>query len=337
MAQRLGRVDLQSAALDGITSTHHSVGRYGGMEGPIRRRLELAPKLSDPYEVGDIHAMAAWWALNTGRYRESLELADRGFTGAMPGSPVQALYCVDFRAAARFRLGDWDGVLADVEVAEELMGERRETPPGFAAMHLAIAAFVHDAQGDRDAARRYLQRLRWLEHAEERLDTVVILWQARLLARRGEYSAARALLERPDAVEDRRGQDEILEAWCEVVSEEGSWAEAAELAERAAQHAERAGEPPLAVYAMRLDGRAAAALGRAERAAELLGSAADAFTGLEAVWEAAATRLDLARVLVDLGHDDRATAIARDTVPVFERIRSVRELSAALDLIDRSV
>jgi hypothetical protein len=203
-------------------------------------------------------------------------------------------------------------------------------------MHLAIAAFVHDAQGDRAAASRYLQRLGWLEHAEDRLDTVVILWQARLLARRGEFSSARALLERPEVVEDRRGQDEILEAWCEVVSEEGSWAEAAELAERAARHAERAGEPPLALYAMRLDGRAAAALGASERAAELLGSAADAFAGLEAVWEAAATRLELARVLVDLGHGDRATAIARDTVPVFERIRSVRELSAALDLIDRS-
>jgi hypothetical protein len=87
---------------------------------------------------------------------------------------------------------------------------------------------------------------------------------------------------------------------------------------------------------MRLDGRAAAALGRSERAAELLGSAADAFTGSEAAWEAAATRLELARVLADLGHDDRATAIARDTIPVFERIRSVRELSAALALIDRS-
>jgi class 3 adenylate cyclase/tetratricopeptide (TPR) repeat protein len=336
MARRLGRVDLESAALDGITSAHQSLGRYGPMEDPIRRRLELAPKLTDPYEVGDIHAMAAWWALSTGRYREAVELADRGFTGAMPGSPVQALYCVDFRAAARFRLGDWDGVLADVEVAEELMGERRETPPGFAAMHLAIAAFVHDAQGDRDAASRYLQLLRWLEHAEDRLDTVVILWQARLLARRGEYAAARALLERPEVADDRRGRDEILEAWCEVVSEEGSWAQAAELAERAAQHAERAGEPPLALYAMRLDGRAAAALGASERASELLGSVADAFTGLEAAWEAAATRLDLARVLVDLGHDDRATDVARAIVPVFERIRSVRELRATLDLIDRS-
>ena len=153
MAERLERVDLESAALDGIASAHQSLGRYGAMEDPIRRRLELAPKLSDPYEVGDIHAMAAWWALSTGRYRESVELADRGFTEAMPESPIQGLYCLDFRAAARFRVGDWDGVLADVALAEELLGDRRDTPPGFAPMHLVIAAFIHDARGDRGTAR----------------------------------------------------------------------------------------------------------------------------------------------------------------------------------------
>src|SRR4051794_1167571 len=103
MAQRLGRIDLESAALDGITSAHHSIGRYGAMEDPIRRRLDLVSKLSDPYEVGDIYAMAAWWALNTGRYRESLDLADRGLAHAMPSSPVYALYCLDFRAGAHFR------------------------------------------------------------------------------------------------------------------------------------------------------------------------------------------------------------------------------------------
>ena len=37
------------------------------------------------------------------------------------------------------------------------------------------------------------------------------------------------------------------------------WDEAAEVAERAKRHAARAGEPPLALYAMRLEGRAAAA------------------------------------------------------------------------------
>ena len=167
------------------------------------------PSSPIPTEVGDIHAMAAWWALSTGRYRESVELAGRGFTEAMPESPIQGCCCLDFRAAARFRLaGDWDGVLADVAVADELLGDRRETPPGFAPMHLAIAALVHNARGERGTAGcRYLQLVRWLEEAEERLDSVLSLWQARLLARRGAHEEARAVLERPALAEDRRGRD----------------------------------------------------------------------------------------------------------------------------------
>jgi class 3 adenylate cyclase/tetratricopeptide (TPR) repeat protein len=333
MAQRLGRVDLESAALDGITSAHQSLGRYGPMEGPIRRRLDLASKLTDPYEVGDIHAMAAWWALNTGRYRESLDLADRGFHKAMPGSPIQGLYCLDFRTAARFRLGDWDGLLADVSLAEEILGDRRDSPPGFAPMHLAIAAFVHDARGDGETASRYLELVRWLEEAEDRLDAVLTLWQARLLARRGRSDEARALLERPGLAEDRRGQDEILEAWCEVISEGAAWDEAAEVAERARRHAARAGEPPLALYAMRLEGRAAAARDDPARAGELLSSAADGFTELEAIWEAAVTGLDVAHLLVTAGENDRARSVAEESASVFEKLGSVRELSLARDLL----
>ena len=335
MAERLGRVDLESAALDGITAAHQSLGRYTPMEGPVRRRIELAPKLTDPYEVGDIHAMAAWWALSTGRYRESEDLAGRGYSAAMPGSPMQGLYCLDFRAAARFRLGDWDGMLADVSRAEEILGDRSESPPGFAPMHLAIAAFVHDARGDRTTASRYLQLVRWLEQAEDRLDPVLTLWQARVLARRGSFADARALLQRPEVTEDRRGQDEILEAWCEVASEEGAWVEAAEIVDRTARHADWAGEPPLALFATRLEGRAAAAAGEPDRAAELLRRAADGFAGLDATWEAAVSRLDLAHTL--LGADrSAAQLLARDAVQVFDRLGSARELSLAGDLLGRS-
>jgi class 3 adenylate cyclase/tetratricopeptide (TPR) repeat protein len=335
MAERLERVDLESAALDGIASAHQSLGRYGAMEGPIRRRLDLVPKLTDPYEIGDIHAMGAWWALSTGRFRESVELASRGFDEAMPGSPLQGLYCLDFRVAARFQLGDWDGALSDVALAEELLGDRRDTPPGFAPMHLVIAAFVHDARGDRGTARRYLQLVRWLEETEEQLDSVLSLWQARLLARRGDHAEARALLERPALAEDRRGRDEVLEAWCEVIAEQGAWDEAIQMVERAASHASWAGQPPLALFATRLDGRAAAARRETERAIELLGTAAEGFTGLEAEWEAAVTRLDLARVLMGTGNDERARELAGELVDVFDRAGSLREQNRTEELLSR--
>jgi class 3 adenylate cyclase/tetratricopeptide (TPR) repeat protein len=336
MAERLGRVDLQSAALDGIATTFHSVGRYEGMEGPVRRRLELAPKLSDPYEIGDIHAMAAWWALTTGRYRESVDLAGRGFAGATPGSPLQALYCLDFRVAARFRLGDWDGVLADVALAEELLGDRRDSPPGFAPLHVGIAAFVHDVRGDRGMASTYLRRVRWLEQAEERLDPVLTLWQSRLLARRGDHEEARALLRRPEVVENLWSRDEVLEAWCEVISEQGAWDEATDLAQKAASHAVWAGIPPLTLFAARLEGRAARAEGASDRAIDLLTSAAEGFMALEAIWEAAVTRLDLAHAFVASGRPEDARRTAEEALPVFDRLGSERERSRAEELLDVS-
>jgi len=133
--------------------------------------------------------------------------------------------------------------------------------------------------------------------------------------------------------EDRRGQDEILEAWCEVISEGAAWDEAAEVAERARRHAARAGEPPLALYAMRLEGRAAAARDDPARAGELLSSAADGFTELEAIWEAAVTGLDVAHLLVTSGENDRARSVAEESASVFEKLGSVRELSLARDLL----
>jgi tetratricopeptide (TPR) repeat protein len=306
------------------------------MEDPIRRRLRLAPELHDAYEIGDIHAMAAWWALNTGRYEEARELATRGFDAATPGSPTQGLYCLDFRVAARFRLGDWDGALADVSLARELLGDRRDTPPGFAPMHLGIAALIHDARGEMQAANRYLELIRWLEQEEERFGSTLTLWQARILARRGAFDDARALIERPGVSEDRRGRDEVLEAWCEVVSEQRSWDEADAIGDEMTAHAAVAGEPPLEMFATRLRGRAAAGRGDLERADGLLAAATTGFDQLDARWEAAVTSLDRAEALAALGKDVDARALAADATRIFYGVGSVREQALASRLTDPS-
>jgi tetratricopeptide (TPR) repeat protein len=177
--------------------------------------------------------------------------------------------------------------------------------------------------------------VRWLEQAEDAIDPVLVHWQARLLSRQGRFDDARALLERPDVTEDRRGRDEVLEAWCEVISEQGSWDEAAEVADRAGRHAGWAGLPPLGLYATRLEGRAAAADGDPRRAAELLTTAMDGFEELEAAWEAAVTRLDLAEALIAIGDSDRGHGLAKEAASVFERVGSVRELGRAEGSLSR--
>jgi hypothetical protein len=175
--------------------------------------------------------------------------------------------------------------------------------------------------------------MRWLEEAEDKLDPTLTLWQARLLSRRGRSVDARALLERRELAEDLRGRDEILEAWCEVIAEEEAWGGAIEVADRAERYAAWAGVPPLDLYAARLKGRASAASGEPIRALELLTTALEGFVEIEAVWEAAVTRLDLARVLITMGEDERARSMAWEAVSVFEQLRSVRELSRARDLL----
>jgi class 3 adenylate cyclase/tetratricopeptide (TPR) repeat protein len=333
MAFRQGRLPLASAALDAVCSTYHLVGRYGPMTEPIQRRLELAPSLSDPWELGDIHAFAAWFALNTGQYREAARLGSVGMDLALAGSRIMGLYCLDFRAMARLRLGEWDMALADVALADEILGDRRDAPPGFASMHVAAAAFIHEVRGDQGSANRYLQLLDWLEKTEERPDVSWTLWRSRALARRGEFAEARALLERPQIAGDFRGRDEVLEAWCELLTEEEAWDDAARVVGVARSHAEWAGVPPLAVYADRLEGRVALATGDPGTAVAFLERAADAFAGMEAEWEAAVTWLDLARALATAGRPEDARAALDRAVPTLDRLRSLRELVRAGELL----
>ena len=332
MAQRLGRVDLESAALDGITSAHQSLGRYMPMEGlsgdassSLRNsRTRTRSVTSTRWQRGGPSVPA-----DTGsrRIRPVADIRRR-----CPGRPSKA--CTAW-TSVRLRGSGSETGTACSRTSRSL---RRSWVTGRIAARLRPHAsrdrrFRARCEGRRATASRYLRLVRWLEQAEDRLDTVLTLWQAHARAAR-RFADARALLQRPEVTEDRRGQDEILEAWCEVVSEEGTWVEAAEIVDRTTRHADWASEPPLALFATRLEGRAAAAAGEPDRAAELLRRATDGFAGLDATWEAAVTRLDLAHTL--LGADrSAAQLLARDAVQVFDRLGSARELKIAGELLAR--
>jgi tetratricopeptide (TPR) repeat protein len=176
--------------------------------------------------------------------------------------------------------------------------------------------------------------VRWLEQNEDRLDPVLTLWEARLLARRREFAEARALLERPALAQDRQGRDEILEGWCEVLREEGAWDEGRRVATRAAEHASWAGVAPLALYAERLGAASDLAFGRPDDAANRLERVVAGFGELGASWEAAVTALDLGRAMQAAGRVDEARRMVQEAVPVFDRVRSLRELTRAGDLLD---
>jgi class 3 adenylate cyclase/tetratricopeptide (TPR) repeat protein len=333
MAMRLGRPDLESAALDGVGSYDLSRGLYGLMDQVVDRRLGLVDSLHDAAEVGDIFGVAAWVAFHVGNYPRALELADEGFTRALPEAPLTALDCLDWRALARCRLGQWDEFENDVALIDELLGDRRENPPGFASDHIGAAAFVSEVRGQTDSADHRLRILTWLEQAEERPSPGWLVWHALLLARRGEFAEARAHLERPEeGLQYGRGY--ILSARCDVLAEEGAWEEAPPVVAEARRHAAEAGLLALPFHADRLEGSAALAAEDIEAATMLLRSAANGFTSLKMRWEAARTTLVLGEAIARGGKGERAKALISKALPTLEELGSLREIGRAREALE---
>jgi tetratricopeptide (TPR) repeat protein len=335
LAARLSRPDLGSAALDGLSAYYMTRGEYGPLEEVVERRLKLLGSLDDPQEIADVYSMGARVAMHRARFRDVLTYANGGYEAAMRAAPVWALDCLDWRALAHFWLGEWDEFLADAALSEEVLGERRETPPGFASDHLAARAFLHEVRGEEGEAEHILQLLAWLQKVEERPGSVRASWTARLYARRKLFDLAAAELDRPGIETLIPELDSVLQARCELAAEGADWDAAASLATSARKHAEASGTPALALFADRLEGRAALAGGDAPQAVDLLSRASSGFRGLEAAWEAAVTETDLADALVRAGRVEEARNELETATPVLERLNSVRELRRARALLDQ--
>jgi class 3 adenylate cyclase/tetratricopeptide (TPR) repeat protein len=332
MAVRLGRADLASAALDGVISYYQAYGLYGRMDEVVQRRLQLVDDLGDPLEIGDVFAVAAWASFQVGRYRESVRFADEGVRRTIPGAQLMGLYCLDFRAVAKCRLGEWDAFWQDVALLAELLGERRDRPPGFASDHVAAAAFVHEIQGEQASAERMLRILSWLENAEVRPSPGWWVWKALLLSRRGEHVAARDLLSRPEEG-FAWGRGYRLEALCDVIGEHKAWDDAPGVLEEARRHSSEAGLLALPFYADRLEGLTRLSQGEVELALVLLDKAREGFSELGARWESARTAIKLAGALVQVDRPTEAKAHLERSMPVLEELRSLREIDEARQLV----
>jgi AAA ATPase domain len=334
MAMRLERPDLASAALDGVSQYFQDRGLYGPWMRLAEQRLELARSLTDRAELGDIYTTAAWCSYHIGRYREAERYAGLGLQATEGVATNWELYCRDWRAVARCRLGEWDAFRRDVAEIAELLGDRRDQPPGQASDHLGAAAFVHEVRGEGAEADRLLEVIRWLEEEEERPSAGLAVWKALFLARRGAFDEARAALDLPQTLWHGYARGIVLEARCEILAQQEAWEEAPGVLDASRAHAEEAELLALACYADRLDGLAARAAGDLERAIPLLDRAAVGFAELEAAWESARSALALAEVLHRAGSDDRAAERLRAARSTIEGLRAVRELQRVDVLAD---
>ncbi|MFL5737320.1 MAG: adenylate/guanylate cyclase domain-containing protein [Actinomycetota bacterium] len=323
MALRIGRTDLASGALDGATGRGFSRGHYSSSVPVSERRISFIPALGDVGEIGDIYATSAWIRYEVADYAEAFRLADLG-VGAMTDQAVNfELHCLAWRTAARFRLGDWDGALSDVELARVRLGDRVESPPYFAAPPFGLAALIAHARGDIAESDRLLEMLLPAEREEGGRFTRLLPITARLFVERGDLDDARARLV-PYLPGWRVHAGQMIEARCELVAAEAAWDDVPGVVQEAREYAERGGLKALVPFADRLEGLAAIASGRIDEGLDALRRSRDGFRDLGAIWEKARTELWLSEADPNAAGD-----AAMSAAEIFDRLGCTRYATRA--------
>jgi hypothetical protein len=332
LALGLERLDLASAALDGVGGIEFIRGYHGRNDEVIKRRLEIVECLSDPWEVGDALQTAADHALWVGHYTDAVRWADEGFERSRSGPDVWRA-CLAWRAIARSRLGDWDEALEDIRLLEEAPASTRFGSAAY--FHVAArscAALLHELRGERAASDRFVSLA-----GGESLGTGTVRqvpWLARLVAHRGgSDDEALHWLDRSEVVSSNIATPAILEARCDVVALLERWDLADETIGESRDFVELARVDALALYADRLEGAAALARGHGALAVEALTRAREGFAALSARWEEALSALWLAEALRVQGSHAEARATAEAASAVFDELRSVREHEHARSLL----
>ncbi len=335
MALRIDRADLASGALDSIGSQSFTRSGTAAASTIVDRRLELVDRIEDPLEVGDVFAVAAWIRFDLGLYREAVALGTEGFERTRGEQVSVALHALSWRAVARFRLGDWDGLLADLELLQQLLGDRREDPPYFTSRPFGAAALVLDDRGNAAGADRLVAVIDHLRSRVVGRTRAVLALTSLLFARRRQPDLAREYMADALAQEASQPAPMLWEVHLDVLGELGAWEEAPQLIAGARTATERGGLLSLPAYADRLEGRAALAGGRAEDAAGLLALARKRFAEFGARWEVAFTELHLADAQLQAGDRNAARASVERALPVFEDLSSLREIDQARELLTR--
>jgi tetratricopeptide (TPR) repeat protein len=332
MARRLGNAHLLSGALDTLGATGSLLSGYRGVLEPQWERLELVPQLEDAAEITDIYGVTAWGLAHLGNFREAEELGLRGLevterTGIVNYVPGA------FAGVAQFRMADWSGFWETFHRVDGALDPER-TLRYHAHRIYGVAAYVLEVTGDPEGADRIIARL---DRSQADLGLVGVSgarsWIVGVLARRGEFAAARSRLAVVDPVREIQNRDLTHEAWADVIAAEGTWAEAAEIVRAARHWAEESGLRFLPAVADRLEGQAELATGLAERGATALQRARVTFIELEAAWDRARTELPLSRALQAIGRGQEAAEAARAALATFQEVGAVAEIAEAESIL----
>ena len=333
LARDLGRLDLESAALDGAGSAIVTLGHYGRLRDMLARRLEIAEQIEDPWEAGDAYAMVAWNGAMLGEFEESVRWGLIGRDRAEHQAAGIVDHCLNWAGTSLFHLGEWDRSLQAFREAQGLMGERSDDPPYFMTSLFGAAAFVHESRG-LPGAGALLEILGGIRESVLDVSTMAGRWLAWVMARRGQVDRAWELV-RETPVRSATFRPFHDQALAELLALSGRWAEVPEFVESSRSYAMEAGLLALPVHLDRLEGRSAVANGQLERGLEALGDAREGFARLGATWERARTDLDVADALSASGRVEEARATLDDAAPELERAGALVELERLRALRER--
>lgn len=325
MAADLDRPDLESAALDGWASIHITAGEYDrGVEVTLRRTA-LVDRIDSAWERGDICAVTAWTLHHVGRYREAEDWATRGIEWTVGEYPMVALHCLNWRGVTRFRLGEWDGLMEDLEQAMSLLGDSGDRPPPYVGPLFAAGAAARDRRGDREAADELMSILSALHSAADVGDrdaSPLARWAeyvGPLVAQRGNAGESLAMI---DATRWRRASrlGHLMSARCEVIGDAGRWELAPDQIDVTLRCARSHGLLAVEASGRLLTGRLALAQGDGDKAVSQLRMAESRFAEIESAWELMTARRCLSEALSCAGDTKGAAAAA------FEAEQTSREL-----------
>jgi class 3 adenylate cyclase/tetratricopeptide (TPR) repeat protein len=327
LAEQLQDAELLSVALDALTFWMAPEARYGQLHRLQLRRVELVPRLADTAEICDCFGSASWASYLVGRYEDSARLATESLTRAEGTEAGNYEHALQWRAIARFTLGDWDGALEDQARLEAIIEDDPASPiPVLLGGAFAYSLLCHELRGSSAESERYLARLESLRRDvgdEMRLPRAAV---ARALIHRGDLAAAREWL----TVEVDYSQGLVLEATCVLAAAEAEWGAAELLADLATGDAERMESPNLLAHVARLRGEIALARGELDKAAVHFEDSATGFEALKNVWEGAMATLLLGKTLHAAGRGTEAELHLARASEIFERLGSVTEAKAAV-------
>jgi tetratricopeptide (TPR) repeat protein len=322
LARALGRLDLESAALDAAGSAIITLGLYGRLRVALARRLEIADQIEDPWEVGDAYAMGAWDHAMLGEYEESVRLGLAGRDRAQQAAGIVD-HCLNWAGTSLFHLGEWDRQLEVFREVEGLMGERSAEPPYFMLSLFGATAFVHEARG-MPSARQLLDLVERTRGTTFEASLMACHWVAWAVARRGEIERAWRLVRETTvgSATFRPFHDQVI---AELLALSGSWDEVPAFLDASRTYAAEAELLALPVHLDRLEGRTAFATGRPDLGLEALERARVGFARLGATWDRGRTELDLAEAFASIGRTDEARAVTEAATADIERVGALIE------------